>query len=140
MTIMGQSSVWILATLIVAGCSMANLSGTIDTRNEPLAEPDYRKIVAVGLKENLKNSKVTGPFEISAIRRSAITQYGDWIVCVKGLWSDRPVFFSVSIKEHKIVRFEMSAIIDRCETEQYEPLPAYEEPIDPKIEASPKKG
>jgi hypothetical protein len=132
-----RSSVCVIAVLLAAGCSVANLTATVDTRTEPPPEPDYQKIVVAGVKANLKNASF-GPLEISAIRRSAITQYGDWIVCVKGMRNDRPVYFGVSIKEHTIVRFEESAIIDRCEAEQYEPLPALAEPTIPTKEATPK--
>jgi len=116
---------------------MANLTATVDTRTEPAPEPDYQKIVAGGVKANLKNASF-GPFEISGIRRSSIMQYGDWMVCVKGMRNDRPVYFGVSLKDHQIVRFEESAIIDRCEIEQYEPLSALVEPAIPTKEGAPK--
>jgi hypothetical protein len=128
-----------LAASIAAGCSTANLSGTADTGNEPPPEPDYRKIVAAGVKENLKEVTSFGPLEMSAIRRSAPTQYGDWMVCVKGRRSDRPVYFAAFIRDHKILTFGESVGVDRCADEQYEALPAPEEPAKPTTEAPPKR-
>jgi hypothetical protein len=130
-------SVWAPATLIAAGCSMANLSATIDTRNEPAPELEYKSIVAIGIKQNLKTYPSFGPLEISPIRRTTVTQYGDWMACVKGTRNDRPVYFGVSIKEHKIVSFGESVILDRCETDQYEPFIIPEDPV--KIPEDPTK-
>jgi len=119
-----QSSIGALATLLAAGCSLANLSGAGDTRNDVAPEPDYRKIVAAGIKVHLKEPASFGPLEISAIKRTVLTQSGDWMVCVKGVRNDRPVYFGVFMREHAIVRFEESVAIDRCGAEQYEPLPS----------------
>src|SRR5438045_3025498 len=50
-----QRFICVLAPLIAAGCSMANLMGTEDMRPEAMPEPDYRRIVAEGVKPNLKD-------------------------------------------------------------------------------------
>lgn len=83
--------------------------------------------MAAGAKENLKNPALYGPLQISAIRRSAPIQYGDWAVCVKGMQDDHPVYFGVFMREHKIVSWGDSVIVDQCATEQYEPMPSTEE-------------
>jgi hypothetical protein len=124
----------VLATLITAGCT--NLSVT--DRSEPTPEPDYRKIVAAGVKEHVKNPASFGLLQISGLKRSAPTQYGDWAVCVKGTENDRPVYFAVFISDHKIVTWGDSVIVDRCATEQYEPMPSADAPAEVK-KASAKK-
>jgi hypothetical protein len=130
-------TVWALAASIAAACSTADRSGPADTRNEPPPEPDYRKIVAAGVKANLKELASFGPLEMSAIRRSAPTQYGDWTVCVKGRRSDRPVYFSAFLRDHAIITFGESVGVDRCADEQYEPLPP-DEPVNTKPAAPAK--
>ena len=121
----------LLAPLIAAGCSMANLTGTVDNRPEPEPEPDYRKIVSNGIKPNLKDVMAFAPLEVSPIRRTTRTQYGDWMVCVRGRREDRPVYFGVFMKDHRILNWGEAVIIDRCETEEYEPLPPPEPPPPP---------
>ena len=121
----------ILALLIAAGCSMATLTGTVDNRPEPAPEPDYRRIVSDGVKPNLKDAMAYGPLEISPIRRTARTQYGEWMVCVRGRREDHPVYFGVFMKEHKILNWGEAVIVDRCEAEEYEPLPPPEPPPPP---------
>ena len=113
----------VLVPLIAAGCSMANLVGTEDMRPEPAPEPDYRRIVAEGVKPNLKDALAYGPLEVSPIRRTTRVQYGDWMVCVKGRREDHPVYFGVFMREHRILNWGEAVIVDRCEAEEYEPLP-----------------
>src|SRR5262249_46648977 len=95
----------VLVPLIAAGCSMANLMGTEDMRPEPAPEPDYRRIVAEGVKPNLKDTLAFAPLEISPIRRTTRNQYGDWMVCVRGRREARPVYFGVFMKEHRILNW-----------------------------------
>jgi hypothetical protein len=121
----------VLASLIAAGCSMANLMGTEDMRPEPAPEPDYRRIVAEGVKPNLKDALAFGPLEVSPIRRTTRTQYGDWMVCVRGRREAHAVYFGVFMREHKILNWAEAVIVDRCEAEEYEPLPPPPEPPPP---------
>jgi hypothetical protein len=133
-----RSSIWALATSIAAGCT--SLSGSTDPLTEPAPEPDYKKIVAAAAAGNLKDPASFGPLQISAIKRSAATQYGDWAVCVKGMQNDRPIYFGVAIREHKIVSWGQAVIVDRCATEQYEPMAPPEEAAKLKKAAPPKRG
>jgi hypothetical protein len=122
----------VLVPLIAAGCSMTNLMGTEDNRPEPAPEPDYRRIVAEGVKPNLKENMLAyGPLEISPIRRTTRTQYGDWMVCVRGRRQDQAVYFGVFMREHRILNWGQAVIVDRCEAEEYEPLPPPPEPPPP---------
>jgi hypothetical protein len=134
-----RASLSALATLLATACSVANLTTAVDTRPEPEPEPDYRRIVAAGIKANLKEVTAFAPLEISPIRRTTATQYGDWMVCVRGKRNDGPAYFGVFMREHKILNWGEAVIVDRCEAEAYEPLPPPEEPPPSPIKANPPK-
>jgi hypothetical protein len=62
---------------------------------EPEAEPNYQKMVANGVAAHLPNRASFGPMEISSIRRTRLTEPGDWMVCVKTSIEGRDAYFGV---------------------------------------------
>ena len=53
------------------------------------------------------------------------------MVCVRGRREGQPVYFGVFMREHRILNWGEAVILDRCEAEEYEPLPPPPEPLPP---------
>jgi hypothetical protein len=119
---MFRSSLGVIAMLAVAGCSSANLSFDPPPSKEPEPEPDYQKLVASSANTNLKDRASFGPLEISPIRRTRLTEPGDWMVCVKTTVRGHDAYFGAFIQEHQVIAWRQAVLIDECEKESYQPL------------------
>jgi hypothetical protein len=117
-----RSSLGVVTILAVAGCSSANLSFDPLPSKEPEPEPDYQKLVASSANTNLKDRVSFGPLEISPIRRTRLTEPGDWMVCAKTTVRGHDAYFGAFIQEHQVIAWRQAVLIDECEKESYQPL------------------
>src|SRR5262249_50025435 len=69
--------------------------GSLDHGQGPV---DYQVLVANDLRQ-LKKSESAGSFEISPLRRTQLTQPGDWFACVRTNVQDRPAHIAVFMRD-----------------------------------------
>ena len=109
---------WALALL--SGCSASLLPPDLPTPLE--AGPgDYQAVVAKDVG-TLANRATLGPLEISALRRTRLTQPGDWVACVRAVTEERPTYFAVFIRDGRVIDRRLAVLVDECGQEQYQPL------------------
>ena len=121
--------------LIAAGCG--ELPRQIIQPND--RPPEYKKIIRTALyfkskasasaavagdERILQISNLYPPFETSNVVRQELVAAGwAWQVCLKGINKNgRPIYLAVFIKDNYIVDLRTSIVVDKCESETYEPL------------------
>jgi len=113
----------VLGTLL-GGCSstfffLPDNTGSLDHGQGPV---DYQVLVANDLRQ-LKKSESAGSFEISPLRRTQLTQPGDWFACVRTNVQDRPAHIAVFMRDGRVIDRRQAVVIDGCAQEQFQPLP-----------------
>ena len=129
----------VLGTLL-GGCSstfffLPDNTGSLDHGQGPV---DYQALVANDLRQ-LKKSESTGSFEISPLRRTQLTQPGDWFACVRANVQDRPAHIAVFMRDGRVIDRRQAVVIDGCAQEQFQPLPGVDASTSKVDDASARK-
>lgn len=112
------------AALMLAGCSIFDPPGPPVSGLEPGPQADYVKLVAAfGTVRSLRAKAAYAPFEISGLRPAVAPQLGEWVTCLRTSEAGRPVHFAVLMMGRTVRDVRMAVTIDRCEQEQFLPLP-----------------
>ena len=111
----------IIGMLCLIDCSSSEFS---EKNGEPPKEPvpDYKKIISQNFSTIITHPDQYGPFEISGAQQVNSLSGWAWLVCVKGNYADRPIYFSVFIRSASIVDYRANIGIDLCPLQTYEPF------------------
>jgi hypothetical protein len=130
----------LIAALTLGACSASPVS-------EPLAPagdhkiwpgPDYKQLVAdSGWVATVRNNPSHPLMEISDLKRTEGPQPGDWMTCLRTAEGARLIYYGIFFKGFDISDYRLSVIIDRCEQEQYSPLPTPTPPLKKEIAPNP---
>jgi hypothetical protein len=109
------------AALLLAGCSSASILAPEAPMQLELGPADYQTMVSKMLAQMPQRGSME-LIEVSAPRKTRLSQPGDWMVCVRTLMKDRPTYIAMFIREGLIVDHRLAVIIDECMQAQYQPL------------------
>jgi len=116
-----------MAVLTLSGCSAATLS-------EPPAQTgDHNKWPGLEYKQWLADSDLVATlrkrpsytlFEVSDLKRTEGAQRGDWMTCLRIGEDGKLIYYGAFFDgKNNIVEVRRSVMLDRCEQDQYSPLP-----------------
>jgi hypothetical protein len=107
----------VLAGLALGACAAAPVV------EEPVAQPNYRKLVLEKLPGLLPPSVNRGLVEISPLRLAALNAPAPWIACMLiDARGKEPKRYALFFNDHDIVDSRLAVVIDRCEQASYAPL------------------
>ena len=114
-----------LAAVALGACSSAAMPEPAQTGDhKPWPGSDYRQLVADNaFIVTLRKKTSYSMFEISDLRRSAGSEPGDWMTCLRTGVNGKLRYFGVFFKDFEVIDYRLSVVINRCEQEQYSPLP-----------------
>jgi hypothetical protein len=108
-----------LSSLTVGGC--AGISLEDPPRQAPSPAPEAKRLAELA---NLAftMAKLTGAPEVSAVRATHDSQWGDWVFCIKSSSADQSLKYAVLVGHDAILEVRSSVLIDGCGQETYHPL------------------
>lgn len=127
-----------IAALMLGGCSSG--AGVFDTPARQAFADDtpesyYKFLVANHpTTKTLRSEARMAPLQVSGLRQAVAPQPGDWMTCLRA-WNlgKGETFYAVFIRNREIIEFRSGIGIDRCEGEQFSPLPdIYVPPREPR--------
>jgi hypothetical protein len=115
----------LLLYLSMTGCAGFNFSGTKpETTALPQAppQPPEGKPLAELVKSAFATAKLSGTPEISPVRPTHDSQWGDWVFCIKGNSADPSPKYAVLVGHDAVLEVRSSVLIDGCDGETYHPI------------------
>lgn len=117
-----------IAILALGGCSAGGIFDLPAHQAQANDAPEsyYKFLVAdSAMVRQLRKNAQMAPLQVSGLRRTVAPQPGDWVTCLR-VWElgKRQVFYAIFIRNRAIIESRTGVVIDRCEGEQFSPLPA----------------
>jgi hypothetical protein len=117
----------LMICLTATGCTGVNLTGTgLENAAPPPAgapapppAPEGKKLVEL-VTAAFATAKLTGAPEVSAVRPTHDSQWGDWMFCIKS--ADPSPKYAVLVGHGAVLEVRTSVLIDGCDQETYHPL------------------
>jgi hypothetical protein len=81
--------------------------------------PEGKKLVEL-VNAAFATAKLTGAPEVSAVRPTHDSQWGDWMFCIKS--ADPSPKYAVLVGHDAVLEVRTSVLIDGCDRETYRPL------------------
>ncbi len=112
--------------LVLGGCSFF----WEDIGKQPDPAP-FLATSAEDIRKAADSEKLTAPLEVAGPIAANSISIAPWIVCVRSGASEqsRQRVYSVFFREGKVSSIQASAIVDRCEAQNFVPLPASTAPV-----------
>jgi hypothetical protein len=119
----------LLISLTTSGCAGTSVTGIGLENAAPPAPaaaparppaPDGKKLADL-VNAAFATAKLTGAAEVSAVRPTHDSQWGDWVFCIKGTAPSSPKY-AVLVGHDAILEVRTSVVIDGCGQETYRPL------------------
>jgi hypothetical protein len=107
------------SSLTVGGCAGLNLQ---DQPLQATLEAPEGKRLAELANEAFAKAKLTGPVEISQVRATHDSQWGDWVFCIKSSSPDASPKYAVLVGHDAVLEVRSSVWIDGCDQETYQLL------------------
>jgi hypothetical protein len=108
-----------LSSLTAGGCAGINLEDRPPQATSPA--PEGKRLAELANVAFTK-AKLTGSLEISPVRATHHSQWGDWVFCVKSGGADPSPRYAVLIGHDEVLEVRSSVLIDGCDQETYRPL------------------
>ena len=83
--------------------------------------PPSDAVVAAAVAAIFTASKLPGTPEVSPIRATALTEPGDWMLCMKSSAPDQPRRYAIFFEDNKHINNRIAVGIDHCDKETYAP-------------------
>jgi hypothetical protein len=115
----------LLFCLTVTGCTGLNLSGAKLEAPAPAQappQPPEGKQLADLAASAFATAKLTGTPEISPVRPTHDSQWGDWVFCIKSNSADPSPKYAVLVGHDAVLEVRSTVLIDGCDGETYHPL------------------
>jgi hypothetical protein len=112
-----------LSCLTTGGCMGFDPTGPVlQTALPPQAPPAPEgKGLAELATTAAATAKLTGALEVSAVRPTHDSQWGDWMFCIRST-ADQALKYAVLIGHDAVLEVRSSVLIDGCDQETYHPL------------------
>jgi hypothetical protein len=114
-----------LSYLTASGCTGINLGGiTLDDAAPsaaPQPKPEGKRFAELATAA-FARAKLTGAPEISPVRATHDSQWGDWVFCIRSGGAEPSLRYAVLIGHDAILEVRSSVLIDGCDQETYQPL------------------
>jgi len=136
---MVRPSLVILVATLLGGCSSTFFFLPDGPPSPETGPADYQALVAKDLN-NLQNLGSKGPFEISPLRQTQLTQPGDWFACVRTSVQDRPTYIAVFLRDGRVIDRRQAVLVDGCIQEQFQPMTKVADSPSKKQEPASKTG
>jgi hypothetical protein len=108
-----------LSSLTIGGCAGMNLEDTPPPQASAPA-PEGKRLAELA-NSAFTVAKLTGAPEVSAVRATHDSQWGDWVFCIRSS-ADQSPKYAVLIGHDAVLEVRSSVLIDRCDQETYHPL------------------
>ena len=106
-------------SLAAGGCAGLSLEDAAPQAAAPA--PDGKRLAEL-VKTAFGMAKLTGAPEISAVRATHDSQWGDWMFCIRSSSADPSPRYAVLIGHDAVLDVRSSVLIDGCDQETYRPL------------------
>jgi hypothetical protein len=83
--------------------------------------PPSDAVIAGAVTAIFTASKLPGTPEVSPIRATALTEPGDWMLCMKSSAADQPRRYAIFFADNKHIDNRIAVAIDYCNTATYAP-------------------
>jgi hypothetical protein len=102
--------------LTQAGCSLSEAVPEVSP-STPDAAALARTVEQVAVA-----NKLPPPLEVSPIHAAHPVSPGPWMICLKSSAPDQTRRYAVFMKNNDLISFRTGVLIDRCDSETYQPL------------------
>jgi hypothetical protein len=109
-----------LSSLAAGGCASFNRQDPAPLQAASSA-PEGKRLAELANAAFVK-AKLTGSLEISPVRATHDSQWGEWVFCVRSGGADPSLRYAVLIGNDEVLEVRSSVLIDGCEQETYHPL------------------
>lgn len=114
----------ILAGLFLSGCGTTFVAPLSDAPNEA-----DLKALNTQIYSNFLSLKMSGTPEVSSLHKNdALGTPAEQAICLRNAGGDNVKYVVFLISQNKIVDFRAAVAMDRCEKQDYRPLPKPEVP------------
>jgi hypothetical protein len=115
-----------LACLATNGCIGFEPTGPVLETSLPQAPqtspaspaPDAKRFAELATAASA-TAKITGALEVSAVRPTHDSQWGDWMFCIRSSSPDQPLKYAVLVGHDAVLEVRTSVLIDGCGQETY---------------------
>lgn len=106
----------VLLCLAQAGCSFSEAVPEISP-----GAPDAAAFVRF-VEQVSREGKLPPPLEVSPLRAAHPISPATWMFCVKSDAPDQLRRYAVFVKSNELVTYRLGVLIDRCDSETYQPF------------------
>jgi hypothetical protein len=118
---------FVMAVVCLAGCSplwdYSSRSPTDEEADFVRTVASYKKLAAERVSTLTYAGGLQSP-SISPLRKSHSVAFADWMACVQGEGEGQLRMLAIFYRDQKVSDFRLAVVIDRCEGEPFELLPA----------------
>jgi hypothetical protein len=114
-------SIWMTVLYLAAG-GCAGVSLDEAARPQTATPAPEGKRLAELVNAAFARAKLAGAPEVSPVRATHDSQWGDWVFCIKSGNADRSPKYAVLIGHDAVLEVRSSVLIDGCDNETYHPL------------------
>jgi hypothetical protein len=109
----------VLASLFLSGCGTSPIAPLPDVPNAIAWKEINQNIYST-----FNSLKISGAPEISPLHRNdALGPLAEWAICLRNHGGNNVKYVVFLISQNKIVDFRLAIDLDRCEEQDYMPLP-----------------
>ncbi len=113
-----------ISCLTTSGCaSISPIAVSQEDTAPPRAPAPEGKRLAELVNAAFAMAKLAGTPEVSPVHATHDNQWGDWVFCIRSS-TDPSLKYAVLIGHDAVLDVRSSVLIDGCEQETYQPLPA----------------
>jgi hypothetical protein len=110
----------LVVALMLAGCSVLDLSSQPAADDVSEIAPQYRQIIAARLRNIIGDPARAGVLQISGVRRVNHLRGPSWLVCLKTSAFLQPRHYAIFLQGEQIVESRLAVVLDGCDGQPYE--------------------